>query len=309
MAEEQQDETLLADAHLVVGVLKMWSNDMPSAVRHIDLAVEYGNAARPDLVRLRVGPDPRVLSRVVSGLVTWMAGSPDQARARVELGLALSKEMAHPYSVCYGLFHAGLLDLWAQDLESLTARMEELLALAGRHDYPIWRALARVLRGVAYVARGDHDDGLEEVEEGFALYGGLSTPPVFWPALLTIRARAHLMAGRLGSAASFIEAAERAVTAEDPLIPEIAITRGDVHLADRPPDRVAGEKAYESALLTARANGLRMSELEAATRLTALRLGTPREEESRKDLRVLVDAFTEGLMLPQLRAASSLLRR
>jgi predicted ATPase len=304
-AEEQRDPALLSEAHLVFGVTKVWVNDMPSALRHVDQAVEYGERARPGFVRLRVGPDPRVLSLVVSGLIKWTAGYPEQALARAKRGVELAAEIDHPYSVAYGIFHAGLLDLWAHQADVLRTRMDELLDVSTTHDYPVWRALAHVLRGTARAVSGEPEEGLREVEQGVALYEGLTTPPIFWPILLTIRARAHLLAGRLDAATSILSEAEVLVQPGDPLVPDLAIARGDLLLAAGRPDAAEVEEAYERAGALARAGALRMAELEAATRLARLHAGTVREAEAARAVRVLLDRFTEGFSTPQLLAASA----
>ncbi|HEX2294188.1 MAG TPA: DUF4062 domain-containing protein [Actinomycetota bacterium] len=308
IADQERDPALQSEAHLVFGVSRVWASDMPGALRHIDDAVAYGERAQPGFVSFRVGPDPRVLAPVVSGLITWIAGYPEQADARAARGLAVAKEIDHPYSLAYGLFHAGLLDLWSGRPEVLVARMDELLDVATRHDYPIWRALAYVLRGTARVILHEHEDGLRELEHGVGLYEGLTTPPIFWPILLAIRARANLLTGRVDLAASIIAEAETLAREGDPLIPDLAIARGDIALARVPPDAAAAEEAYYRALELARASDLRMAELEAATRLAQLHSGTAREEESVGVVRELVDAFTEGESTPQIAAAAAVVR-
>ena len=114
----------------------------------------------------------------------------------MQRALDLAAGLDHPFSMAYALHHAGLLDLWRQDLAGVARRADALLAIAEAHDYPTWRALALVWGGMAMVGSGDVDAGLARVEEGFELYKGLSAPPVFWPALLMIRASALGMAGR-----------------------------------------------------------------------------------------------------------------
>jgi hypothetical protein len=187
--------------------------------------------------------------------------------------------------------------------------MEELLHVATTHDYPIWRALAHVLRGTAGLASGERPEGLREVEQGIALYEGLPTPPVFWPILLTIRARANLLSGEVDAAASIIAEAAARAQPDDPVVADIAIARGDVSLAATPPDLGAAEAAYERALDLARARDLRMAELEAATRLAHLRAGTPRQDESARAVAHLLDGFTEGFSMPQLVAAAAVAGR
>lgn len=73
---------------------------------------------------------------------------------------------------------------------------EGLLGIAGSHGYQSWRALGLVLRRTAWIGSGDLDHGVAEVERGFTVYHGLSTPPVFWSELLTIRTAGFMMARR-----------------------------------------------------------------------------------------------------------------
>ncbi|HYP23646.1 MAG TPA: hypothetical protein VEV43_08740, partial [Actinomycetota bacterium] len=150
--------------------------------------------------------------------------------------------------------------------------------------------------------------GLTELEDGVKLYEGLTAPPVFWPILLTIQGRANLLAGRVEAAAALFAEADVAATAGDPVVIDLAIARGDVLLAGASPDTAGAEESYERAAGMARTFGLRMAELEAATRLAQLRAGTAGDEDSLRRLRGLLDAFTEGHSTPQLTAAAALAR-
>lgn len=305
IGEEQGDPSMRSEANLVYGVTRIWARDMPAALGHMDRAVEFSERARPAFVRMRVGPDPRVLAPTVSGLIKWTAGYPDQARTRAARGVEVAREIDHPYSLAYALFHAGLTDLWSGDLVALLARMDELSEVSTKHDYVIWRALAQVLRGTARVVSGEHEDGLREVEGGVGLYEGLETPPIFWPILLAIRARANLMAGKVDAAETFLEEAEKAVQSGDPLEADLALARGDLSLASARPDPAAAEEAYEHAAKLARESDLRIAGLEAATRLAGLRAGTAREAESVRAVRTLLGDFDEGFSTPQLTAAAA----
>jgi predicted ATPase len=307
IAEEEENPTLLSEAHLVCGMTSLWSHDMPGARHHIEQAIGYSDATTPGFVELRVGPNPGVLSNTVSGLVNWMAGFPDQADAGVVRAFEIAEEIGHPYSMAYWLFHAGLLDLWREDFVQLADRSEQLLRLADAHDYPIWRALAHVLRGTATIASGEVEAGFIEVEQGFGLYDGLSTPPVFWPILLTIRALGNLMGGRIDDALTLLGQAEDAVQEGDPLVASMAIMHGDVLLASAASDVEAAAALYRRATDAAHGLGLRMVELQAATRLATLRRGTSDEEHAINELREVLDTFTEGFSTRQLVAARAAL--
>ena len=83
--------------------------------------------------------------------------------------------------------------------------------------------------------------------------------------------------------------------------------RGDLHMAMAPPDVATAEASYQSAFDLAHERGLRMAELQAATRLATLHRGTPREQASLQQLRDVYDSFTEGHDTVQLVAARTVL--
>ena len=191
----------------------------------------------------------------------------------------------------------------------MAARADELLAIAEAHDYPTWRALALVWGGMAMVGSGDVDAGLARVEEGFELYRGLSAPPVFWPALLMIRASALGMAGRGEEGLAFIEEAKATLEAGDPMGPDVGIVHGELLLALTPPDVAAADAEFERAAELAGDRGARMAQLQALTHLAVLRRGTPGEADAARALQEVYDGFTEGFDSPHLVAARAALAR
>ena len=160
------------------------------------------------------------------------------------------------------------------------------------------------------VGSGDVDTGLTHVEEGFELYKGLSTPPVFWPALLMIRATALGMAGRGQEGLACIREAEAALQAGDPMAPDLGIVHGELLLVLNPPDAPAAIAEFERAAELAGARGARMAQLQALTHLAALRHGEPLARPRRSArCRTVYDLFTEGFDSPHLVAARAALGR
>jgi hypothetical protein len=307
IAERERDPSLLSEAHLLTGVNCLRLAGLSDALEHVSTSVDYEDRSTSGFVRFRVGPHPKVASNTVKALLLWLTGKPDSALTQMARTLEIATDLGHPYSTCFGLFHAGLLDVWRWDLAALADHAGELLALADAHDYPIWRALGLVLRGSVTVGTGATDAGLADVDEGFTLYRGLSTPPVFWPALLGIRAATCAQAGRLDGALRFIEAAGDAMHGNDPLAGDLPIVKGDLLLALDPPDTAGAALLFERAAGLAAERGARMLELQALTRLANLRRGTPRETEARECLRRVLDTFTEGFTTPPLVAARAAL--
>jgi predicted ATPase len=307
IAEKEQDPALLTQAHLLAGLNQAWLDDLPSSLEHYRKAVQLFEATRSGFVDFRVGTNPGVVAFVLSGLTQWLVGLPETATATMQRSLDLAASLEHPFSLAYALHHAGLLDLWQLDIAGVGARAEALLAVAEAHDYPTWRALALVFGGIAAVGSGQVDAGLARVEEGFAIYKGLSTPPVFWPLLLMIHASALGVSGRGQEALALIEQAEAALKAGDPMLTEVLITRGDLLLAASPPDQAQADALFERSARLAGASGARMPQLRALTRLAGLRRGTPGEHDALRALREVYDLLTEGLDTPHPVAARAAL--
>jgi predicted ATPase len=307
IAADEGDPLLLSEAHVLTGLSCSWQVGLTAALKHYDEAIGYAESASSGYVDFRVGTHPGVVANVVSALTYWMAGSPDTASATMQHALDQADVLDHPYSKAYAMHHAGLLDLWRDDMERLAARTNALRDLAEMHEYPVWRALALALGGVAEVRSGDVDLGLARSEEGFELYKGLSAPPVFWPALLMIRAIGLGMAARSDDALAAIREAEATLQDGDPMAPDVGLVHADLLMTAVPSDAIAAEAALEHVALLAGARGCRMAQLQALTRLATLRRGTTGEHETLHDLQQVYDTFDEGFDLPQLASARAAL--
>ena len=110
-----EDPALLADAHQLAGITEM-SVDVDRGLEHFDTSIEYFEASPPPRVQFRIGPNPGVVSHVISGLLLWAVGYPDRAQRRVDHGLGVAARTGHPYTRAYALFHASLLAVWGRDL-------------------------------------------------------------------------------------------------------------------------------------------------------------------------------------------------
>jgi hypothetical protein len=125
------------------------------------------------------------------------------------------------------------------------------------------------------------------MDRGIALYQGLKTPPVFWPLLLSVRARGLALGGRPDEGLALLDDALGMVEAGNFLYPELVILKGDLLIAVD--DAASAEPLFQAALDAARTLDARTPQLQAATRLTRLRpAGTG-------ILRDVYETFTEGL--------------
>ncbi|MDQ4109297.1 MAG: hypothetical protein M3138_10915, partial [Actinomycetota bacterium] len=294
LAEQQHDVGLQVEGHLVLGANLASSGEVRTGLDHLDRAIALFDPDRHRPGRFRLGPSPGVVPYTASAFYLWMLGYPDRAVERASRGLELARQLDHPFTLAYALFHVGYLDLWRRELELVHERASGVLEIAEEHDYQVWKALALVLQGVAMTGLGRPDEGLARSDQGFALYQGLETPPVFWPLLLSVRARSFALADRPADGLDLIDTAIELYGGQvvDILYPELPLLKGDLLLAVSGPD--AAEPWFRIAFDVAEEVEARMSQLRAAIRLTRLWRAARKRPDGTDVLRSVYKTFTEG---------------
>jgi hypothetical protein len=240
---------------------------------------------------LRLGPNPGVAARAVAGLINWLFGYPDTADRRAASALELAEQLHHPYSLAYATFHVALLDLWSSRMHSAHERGAAVVRIAEEHDYQIWKAIGLTLHGVTTAALGDPETGLARTERGIALYENLRTPPVFWPALLSLRAHACTLADRTADALGVLDQAASLASEGSWDSANLKVQRAELLLTLD--DAPGAESLLRRAIEEAQQAGTRMIQLRAATRLARLAVPAPRRDATAL-LREVLETFTEG---------------
>ena len=304
MADEQGDAGLQAEAHFVVGVNTVF-DDADAGMEHLDKAVELFDPKTARSERFRLGPSPGVQSLTTSALLLWMLGFPQRAMERAALAEQVSAELDHPATRAYALHHVSLLYLFEQRIDLVSERSAELLQVANANDYPIWRALALMMQSLVRIAAGESDEGVAQLEHGMELYQGETTPPIFWPLLLTLQATGYAMAGRFEEGLGLVDEALGFFQPDEALSFDTVILRGDLLLGRS--DAAGAAEMYAQAMQAAADFGARMPELRSATRLAQLAKGTPGEAEASEVLQTVYATFTEGFDTADLVAAREIL--
>ena len=170
-------------------------------------------------------------------------------------------------------------------------RASQVLDIAEEHDYQVWRALALIFLGVSEAALGRPVEGMALSDQGIARYQDLTTPPVFWPMLLSVRARGFGMAGRPEDGLEPVDQAIELMRGLDNvLFPQLPLVKGDLLAVAAGADDA--RTSFRDAFVSADAAGARMWQLRAATRLAELRTnaGEPAGDE-RAALRAVYETF------------------
>ena len=289
LATEANDVRLEVDARLVLGA-GLASMGESEGFTHLLRAIELYDPPRYGSAPLPLGPNPGVTAHTTSAFGLWLLGDPDRSVELMTRGVDIARQLNHPYTHAYALYHASFLDLWKRDYHSIIERTTEAIRVSEEHGYQVWRAVSSVLQGTALIALGSPEEGQRRSDQGIDLYQRLSTPPVFWPFVLSIRARGFGLAGRPAEGLPLVDLALEMLGDRFNLLScEFPVLKGDLVLA------ISGAEEAEPWFLrgldASRGAGARTTELRAATRLALLWQGTDKASEGLEILRPVLQSF------------------
>ncbi|MGH8959388.1 MAG: ATP-binding protein [Acidimicrobiia bacterium] len=293
LGERDGDDAIRAEGHFVVGSNTAFIGDLDTGLAHLEQAIKLHDPRSRGSNRFRLGTSTGVVARVAMGLLLWQCGAIDRGIDRVAGALDLAREIDHPFSIAYALYHNGFLALGRGRFEEAFSRARELAVIAEENDYSLWGTLAKVLEGVSLTALGQTNEGLALTEVAIDLYQGMSAPPIFWPLVLGLRAVVHALAGQPERALELIDEA----IGDDPGMadPDHLVMKGDFLMMQVDPDPWGAEETYLMAIDNARLRKQKLAELRAQTRLVILRRKTGVGGNAIEELAKLYLTFDEGL--------------
>lgn len=312
LGERERDDGILIDGHLLLGADGTFRTGLQGGLEHLDKAIGLFTAGPIRARTSLVANDPRVACYTTSAFALWMLGYPDRAVERTDAALDLAVTLAHPITSAYARFHSGLLHQWRREPDIALERGLGLLEIAEEFDFGVWTAVGTCLLGAAQVSIGRTDEGLVNLRKGLDLYQGRRSPPVFWPMLLFLSARAHHEAGRSAEGLGLLEAGIEMMSAGEgtTILPEFLILNGDLFGAlgsDIGGGPAGAEPWYLRAHDRAVATGARMAQLRAATRLARFRQADGEPDAAAGILEPIYATFTEAFATPDLLEAKALL--
>jgi predicted ATPase/class 3 adenylate cyclase len=305
LAEAQDSQSMRVDAHLMVGVNLAFTSDLEAGLNHLEEGIKCFESQRHGSHRFQIGPNSGVACYTSAAIVSWERGFPDRALERANRAVTVATELQHPYTMAYALYHTGFVHLFRQEPEPMRDRAIGVLDVADEYELPIWTALGTVLLGAAKTDLGQFDEGLDGIRDGIAQYQGLRSPPVFWPLLLYVRARACARAETPAEGLGFIDQAIELSGGAGTLPPLLYAMKGELLLGQG--DAGGAESWYRRGFEHASEMGTRTPQLRAAVGLYRAESERGGGEVARELLRATYAEFTEGFTTPDLTEAAALL--
>lgn len=306
LGEETGDETMLIEGHYVMG-MSISFGDITASLPHLETAIELYDPVRHGSNRFRLGPSTGVVARTAAAMILWLAGDLSRAVSRIAEALSFARAIEHPFSVAYALYHNGYFAIMRGRFDDCLAFARELHDVAGENEYALWQTLSTVLEGVAMAGLGESEEGLAKTESGIDIYQGLTTPPIFWPFLLGLRASVHGLADRPVRGVELIDEALALGATGAGAPPGLHMLKADLLFKAGETDPKSLESLYRSEIEQARDLGLRLVQLQALTRLVTLRRETGTDPDGTNELASTYATFEGELEEHDLVMAQSLL--
>jgi predicted ATPase/class 3 adenylate cyclase len=309
LADHRDDDYLRVHGYLVLGmntgILKGYHAGLKLLDKGIDLFEREPHAMRP----FQLGNNPGIVCYTTSAFFSFWLGYPDRALDRANRAIELVTELNHPLTMAYALFHTGTIHLWRGEMGLVKERAQAMLAIAEEHHFQVWESLATILIGLSQLMLGEHEDGLQNVEQGFEKYQGHISPPVFYPSIINMRAAAYAMAGQPAEGLNLLDGLLADVDEERIIreIPPLLLLKGELLVAVSQENIGEAIELYKKILDHAVQIGGKNLALQAATRLCKQEMLAGNAEESGQVLVEIYESFTEGFETFDLREAKAVL--
>ena len=93
----------------------------------------------------------------------WALGYPDRSAKKMGDAFTLAQELPHhPYSLAWAQFLATLLSQYRREGQDVLEHAEAIISLSTTQEFPLWVALATVLKGWALARQGEEKEGLAQ---------------------------------------------------------------------------------------------------------------------------------------------------
>lgn len=180
----------------------LWLGELASARSHLEHALALCAEVSPQEILQNYSEDTGVIAAALLAWVCWLQGDDGAALQHQAQSLARAEALNHPYSMAFALACAARLAIMRGDINAVGPLVDQLDALADKHELGLWRALVAVERGWLWCAMGQ-PRGAALAEQGVAL--GAPALPALEVTLLSMQADGLYRLGDLQACARVVE--------------------------------------------------------------------------------------------------------
>jgi predicted ATPase len=313
LAQRVQDEALLLEAHLAIGVSWFFLGNLTLACTHLEHTIALYDPAQHHVLAYRYGGlDPGISGRSNYAWALWIRGYPAQAHAQSDKALRLAQQLAHPYTLARTLYYDTVLGQLCRDVQAVRDQADAAITVATAQRFALLQATESIMRGWAIAIQEHSIEGLVQIRQGLDTHRSTGTE-FQRPYYLTLLAEAS---GLLGQPEGGLAALEKALTlmektGERYYEAELHRQRGELLLLHAECGvqnaELTAEESFQHALDVARQQQAKSLELRAAMSLARLWQRQGKRVKARALLAPIYSWFTEGFDTTDLQEAKALL--
>jgi predicted ATPase len=317
LAQRVQDEALLLEAHLALGLSWFYPGNPTLACTHLEHTITLYNPEQHHVLAYRYGGmDPGMAGFGYYAWALWLRGYPEQASAHSAKALSLAQQLAHPFTLARTLNYDTLLCQLRRDVPAARNQAEAAITVATAQRFALVRAAGLILRGWAIAVQEHSTEGLVQIRQGLDTYRSTGAE-VQRPHFLILLAEAS---GLLGQPEGRVAALEEALTlmektGERYYEAELHRQRGKLllrreaksHAVQGSQDQHEAETCFQHAFDVARQQQATSLELRAAMSLSRLWQRQGKRQEAYDLLAPTYGWFTEGFDTADLQEAKALI--
>ena len=303
-----EDPSVTALAQTLMGVTLNFMGDLVGARTQLEAAIEAGRVSAVNR-KTHFGFDH--YSWAGNALIRnlWLQGYPEQAKASIDRVFDEAVRTKHPMALAMVVNSISVL-LWLGDLDAVEQQLDWFVTRAEADDYGPYLHLGHAFRAELAIRRGNVDGGIQ------VLQSRLERLHAIGYELLTVRFNVELVSafastGRHQDALKLADETAQLIETQGYLsyLPELLRVKGGVLLMmpERPVEDA--EVCFTQALELGRVQNALAWQLRAATDLASLWDRNGRLIEAQELLRPILEQFTEGRDMADVRAAERVLSR
>lgn len=309
LAERTGDRGINMEAAVATAVTRFYRGDFAGCREECERATaEYEDMEQCAIWSSRLGQNSAVVQRSYLAMALWHLGLPEKASRLNAETVALARKIGHPFSLAHALyFSSRIYHFCRMPNEARTAALEEA-AVAKHQKFALWEATSTFQLGAVELLEGHPNEAIPKLEQGIKSFRALAASLTV-PSLLSVLADAQIKAGNYEPAERLLDEADVLVANNDDCIfrSELKRLRGVLAAQAATKDEAAAEGFFKEAIAAARAQGSRGWELRCTISLARLWQKLGRMNEARAALSTIYGAYTEGLDMPELVEARTLL--
>jgi class 3 adenylate cyclase/predicted ATPase len=322
LAQSARDPALLLEAHYAVGAALFYLGEFVPTRDHFARMTALYDPEQHRSHAFLYGQDPGVAALSYEAWTLGYLGYADQALNKAEESLVLAQDLAHPFSLAFAWAFAAMFQQNRQDWRTTQELAEKAIALSSEHGFPLWLAMATMLRGWALTRQGQAEEGIAQMRRGLVTWRAIGAE-LSRPYFFTLLAEAYGRIGQPEEGLSLIAEGlaqvqkneDRGYEAVDLYHLKGKLTLQQFQVSGSkfqvPPNtqqvEAEAEACFHQAIAVARRQQAKFPELRAVMSLSRLWQRQGRRKEARQELLKVYSWFTEGFDTSTMKEAKVLL--